>query len=96
MIASGISRMVVMNVTCTNADTEYSQLLPEYCAYFSIKCRDANDLKLSFSLGDSGTNYILLPSGSNYSHYIQFVGSKALYFQTPTAGAVVEIVAAVS
>lgn len=92
----GISRLIIVNSVCANADTEYSQALPGYCSYFLIKTRAGEDLKFSLRVGESNTSFILLPGGTSFSYEgSSFVGIKTIYFQSPTAGAVVEIVATV-
>jgi len=81
----------IYNVTCTNADTEYSQTLPANTKKFTIKARGGS-LKVCFTSGQSGTTYILLADGQSWSEdNIEFSGT--LYFQSPSAGTVAEIIA---
>ena len=87
-----VSHTHTYNVTCTDADTEYSQALPSFCSYFFIKCRqESSELKFSFVSEESGTVYTTIGAGSFYWEYGRFSGQKTLYFQSPQAGTVVEI-----
>ena len=88
--------MVVTNTTCTNDATEYSVALPNYCEYFLIKCRqEGSELWWTTVSGQSGTKYMTIPAGSFYWQYAKLTG-KTLYFQSPAAGTVVEVIAASS
>ena len=94
---SVVAKTNTYNVTCTNADTEYSQALPYQTSYFFIKCRQDNaELKFCEVSGASGTNFTTIPAGGFYWEYGKRSGSTTLYFQTPVAGTIVEIKAQVS
>lgn len=85
---------VVYNVTCVAANTEYSQALPTNCKRFTIQSRNkTHDFKISFTPGQSGTVYFSLPGGSSYFEELVNMTGKTLYFQSPSAGAVMEFVA---
>lgn len=87
-----ISVLKISNVTCTNANTEYSLALSEHASYFQIKARQmTSELKLAFASGESGTNYITLPMGSSEWMKGKISGKKTLFFQSPQAGTVAEI-----
>ena len=83
----------ISNVTMTNSNTEYSQALPTNCRRFSIQLRTIKDMKLSFTSGQSGTTYITIPGGGQYSEDTLNLTAKTLYFQSTTAGVIAEIVA---
>jgi len=90
MIERGTSP-TIYNVTCTNADTEYSQALPASTKKFTVKARGGS-LKICFTSGQSGTTYVLLEDGQSWSEDgIVFNGT--LYFQSPAAGTIAEIIA---
>lgn len=84
------SPSVVLNKTLTNADTEYSQLLPSNCKKIEIKTRSYNDLKFTFVSGESGTTYQTIQGGAT-REIVGNLSSKTIYFQSPTAGEIVEI-----
>lgn len=50
-----------------------------------------SELKLAFASGESGTNYITLPMGSSEWMKGKISGKKTLFFQSPQAGTVAEI-----
>jgi hypothetical protein len=84
---------VIYNVTMTNANTEYSQALPTNCKKFLIRCRAAYDVKLAFTSGESGSDYVTISAGGAYWEDFIQLAATTLYFQCGTAGQVAEIVA---
>ena len=80
------------NVTILVANTEQSQALPSNTKGYIIKTRGSASLKLTHVSGQSGTNFITVPPRAVYTDD-NFYTSDTLYFQSPTAGDVVEIVA---
>jgi|GEM_PF-4928904 len=82
----------IYNVVCSNADTEYNQPLPDGCKKFTIKARGGS-LKVCFKAGESGSNYVLLTDGQSWSEDGLDLTGITLYFQSPTAGTVAEIIA---
>ncbi len=78
------------NVSLTIADTEYSYQLSSNCRRLLIRCRSSYDVKFSFEKGKSGTNYLTLISGEQYSED-NIAGSLTLYFQSSQGGVVVEV-----
>lgn len=82
----------VYNIPCTLASTEYSQALPNGTRKFSIKPR-GGDLKVCFSNGQSGATYIMLIDGQALCEDNVRLSGKTLYFQSPEAGTVVEVLA---
>ena len=82
----------IYNVSLGIVDTEQSQTLPATTKGFLIRTRAKAELKLSFSVGTSGTNYITIPRNSSYDDQF-FTTALTLYFQSPQTGDIVEIVA---
>lgn len=83
----------IYNVTCTNANQEYSQPLTSFTSVFDIKPRDPGaDIKVAFISGQSGTVYWTVFGGASDQQIGPFAGVLTVYFQTTTAGAVVEII----
>lgn len=92
ILSQGGQTPVIYNVTITNADTEYSQVLPANTRKVLIKLRSgAADLKLAYTVSESGSNYITIPAGA--SKYLEDtkLSSITLYFQSPTALQTAEI-----
>lgn len=84
----------VYNKTMTNANTEYSQVLPVGTKKFLIKCRTAFDIKLTFTANASGTTYITIPADKALLvDNLSLSGTKTLYFQCATSAKVAEILA---
>jgi hypothetical protein len=79
------------NVTMTNADTEYSQDLPDGTKKFLVKCRGLYDIKLANVESESGTKYITISAGMIYWED-EVNCTLTLYFQCATAGQICEIV----
>lgn len=80
------------NVSIAVADTEQSLVLPTDITGYMIKTRGAGVLKLSHVSGESGTNYTLIPGRANFTDDHRYQ-NLTIYFQSPTAGEVVEVVA---
>ncbi|MEE9117850.1 MAG: hypothetical protein V3U02_04545 [Calditrichia bacterium] len=96
-ITGGGSTPTTANVAMPSADTEYSYTLPVGTKQYEIQLRDANSMKLLVGdvddAGDSGTTFITVPSDS--MHYEQGIDTHAgviLYFQSPAASQIAEIV----
>ena len=80
------------NKTCTLAATEYSQALPANTKKFTAKAR-GGAVQVCYTSGQSGTTYILLADGQAMSEDLLYLNGMTLYFQSPMAGAIVEVVA---
>ena len=79
----------LFNDTCTVANTERQWTLGE-CRKFLIKPR-GGQLKVCFTSGQSGTVYILLNDGQAYNEDLLHSTALTLYYQSPTAGTIAEI-----
>lgn len=82
---------IISNQVCIVANFEYLKYIGK-CKKFTIKAR-GGDIKFSFDQGQSGVNYILLGDAISYNEdvidtSIDFV----IYFQSATAGAVLEVI----
>jgi hypothetical protein len=88
----------VYNVTCTLANTEYSQALPANCRMFEFQARTDVDIRFAFVTGKVATPtapYMSLKAADYYwSPAInQGASLSTLYVGSSTAGTVVEIIA---
>ena len=81
---------LIINGTLTSANTEYEIDLPLNCHKFMIKARTAVDIKVATTIGESGTNYITVPAGSNYWED-GLRTNVSLYVQSSVDGTIVEI-----
>jgi hypothetical protein len=81
----------VINLTLTEANTEYSYSLGPYVKKFVIQDRDFDDIKLAFTEGESGSNYFTLKGSAAYYEDHVF-GPITIYMQSPKAGTIAELV----
>lgn len=94
----GISLLVptsiptIVTPTIALANTEQSYALPLGTTRIAVKCRGSVALKFSWTSGQSGTVYETVPVDTEYTElYLSADCSLTFYYQSPTAGAVVEI-----
>jgi hypothetical protein len=98
VLQPGTSANAVLNLTLTNANTEYSIALPAGCQHFSFQCRTAYDVRFAFETGKAATPtapYATCKAGAVFSSPEKvslLPGKETLYFASPQAGVVVEIV----
>ena len=91
----------IYNVTMTVADTEYSQQLSRYTKKFLIHTRDESTFILAFETGFVATPtepYLTVLGATRYFEdgtYLRVANADwdgTLYFASPSAGKVIEIV----
>lgn len=87
----------IFNLTLTDANTEYSQVLPVGVRKFTFQSRDINaDIKVSFTSGESGTKFLTILGNSSFGeNFIEApIGSAlTIYAQTEsTGGPILEII----
>ena len=92
------SAPTVYNVTLTNADTEYSQVLPANCRGFEFQCRTEATVRFAFVTGKVATPtapYMTLKAGDYYCSFPinQAASPSTLYLASATAGVIAEIIA---
>lgn len=81
----------VENATVALADTEQSHTFPANTKKFEIRPRGNGIIKLTFDSGTSGTIYRTIHAGSFYSADNLATPSLTIYFQSATAGLIVEL-----
>ena len=95
-IANGIgvsnTTPTILNVSIPVANTEVSQALPANTKHFIIRSRNKGKLQVSFTSGQSGSNFFTIPAGSSYEDE-NFYTSLTIYFQSSKAGDILEIIA---
>ena len=84
--------VIIYNLTMTSANTEYSQAFPAGCTKITVQCRDAYDVKICFTSGQSGTTYWTVKSGGGYWEDHISATLTTIYAQCATAGQVLEII----
>lgn len=83
--------LVIYNKTVPSPASEVSQILSASTKKALVRCRDNARIQLAFVSGDSGTNYITIPSGASLTLEDVVLTGKTLYFQTNVGGKIVEI-----
>lgn len=53
-------------VTLSNANTEYSYAVPAFARRVEMRIRETRPIQLAFIVGESNTNYRVLPAGCEY------------------------------
>ena len=86
------SVLAIYNKSMSSANTEYSQALPDGVTKIDVKLRAQNALlKIAFTSSESGTKYITIPYGSSFHLENTNLNNIVLYFQSPSASQVCEI-----
>jgi hypothetical protein len=83
--------IAIYNVSCVLANTEYSQALSAGTNWILIRARQNSTVKLAFIAGQSGTNFITIPSGASLTLDKMDLTGKTIYFQANVAATDVEI-----
>ena len=83
----------IYNVAMATANTEYSKAIPAGTRIIDIKIRSLNAmLKIAFTVGESGSNYITIPFGGSIHIEGVKLSGKTVYIQSPTALQICEII----
>ena len=88
-----VTTPVIANQTITSANTEYSYALPANTKRFKIQNRNEGLIKLSYTSGQSGTNYWTIFPGQQYDgENISNTATLTLYYQSTKAAQLLEVV----
>lgn len=82
---------IIENLVLTDANTEYSYLLPNGTKKFSIQCRTDKEMKVAFVENESGSKYITIPEGASFPEDGLNTSELTVYLQAPHAGVIAEI-----
>lgn len=82
----------IQNSTIAVADTEQSYIFPVNTQTFLIRPRGGATLRIAFAAGTSGSDYLTVSPGAFYSQDNVAISPLTIYFQSPTAGLVVELI----
>ena len=81
-------------VTMTNADTEYSQVLPDYTGHVMLRCRDGTAMRYAFVTGKVASPtepyFTILANKDRRIDNLSLVG-KTIYFASGSTGKIAEI-----
>ncbi len=95
MVSFGVTPEI-FNVDLTDADTEYSQVLPAYTKKFSVKERNGNAFRLAFAadlVATPNEPYLAILANQTYYEDLVFAQGLTIYFAAPVAARVIEIIA---
>lgn len=83
---------LITNLILTDANTEYSYIIPTGTKKYTFQCRTDNNLKYAYVEDQSGSVFSSIPEGASKSEdNLNTAPELTLYLQSPTAGVVVEI-----
>jgi hypothetical protein len=81
----------IIDITITLANTEQSYAFPANTKQYLMQYRSGGEIKYAFTAGQSGSSFLTIPvSGFQSSSEIN-TPSLVVYFQSPTAGTVFEV-----
>lgn len=86
-----VTQGLVRNIPITLADTEQSHTFPALTKCFMLETRGQGKLKLAFDSGQSGVEYKTIYSGGFYISPLIGSASTTIFFQSPTAGLILEL-----
>jgi hypothetical protein len=73
-------------------NTEQSYALPAGTKQFEVMNQSVRDLKIAYSVGDSGVLYKTMPRGTSFSILnLDSTANVVLYYQSATSGGRLEI-----
>lgn len=83
----------IQNISIPTAGVEQSAIIPASSKRFSIRLRDLSVIQVSYVSGQSGSNFIKVPTGNEYvEQNLALTGPLTIYFQTTTNSQVLELV----
>lgn len=83
---------IMYNETCITANYEYNKRLEKGVKKFTFKARNGT-VNISFNQGQSSLNYVLLNNGVSWSEdRLNTRDDFMIYFQSPSANTVLEII----
>ena len=89
---TSVSTPSIQNILLVTPGTEYTTALPPYTKEFSIKARESGIIQFCYTSGQSGTNFVTIPTGSMFSKDSIYSASAInLFFQSTKANMTVEI-----
>ena len=89
---AGVTTPDIQNISLALADTEYTVTLPASTKRFRLQVRGTSKLKLAYTLGQSGSNYITVWPGAYYTETELDINSLSIYVQASKSGEILEIV----
>lgn len=91
IVPSSIDTPIIYNVSALSMGTEYSQLLPNDTAMFSLRSRNNAKLQLAYAPTQTSTNFYTLMPGNIYKVSGVRLNGRTIYFMSNKDNTVVEI-----
>lgn len=93
-MSSKVTTPISYNITLTDADTQYSQLLPSGTKELRFRCRTSDDVRFAFEDGKVAgptAPYFSLPAGTDYASDENDLTETTIYFASSQAGVIIEL-----
>lgn len=88
----GLTSPLVENVMVASANTEQSHAFPGYTKSITVKARGPSRVQVSFEAGMSGSEFFTIWPGAVYTQEGITSPLTTIYFQSPVAGLVLELI----
>jgi len=82
----------IENIIIVNANTEYDYTFPIDTVGFFLHNRNKGLVKCSYTATESATKYLSIFPGQVYTEESRDLGGQKIYFQSPVANQVLEVV----
>lgn len=86
----GLTTPNIQNITIAVANVEQSYVLPVNTKTYNLKARGNSRIRLAYTAGQSGTNFVTIPPGNEYN-VDGLNSSLTIYFQANNALEVIEL-----
>lgn len=90
-LTPAVQSPTITNLSAPTADTEVSLAIPDGTRKMTVRVRGTANAQFAFVATESGTKYITIPRGSNYSEDGLNTSSLTLYIQTDSASQIIEV-----
>lgn len=81
----------IFNLSALLANTEYSYAIPSNTRKIQVKVRGLATVQFSFTVNESNTTFITIPTGTVYTDDNLDLTGKTLYLRTNKASQIIEI-----
>lgn len=88
---TGVTTPTISNQTAFVADTEYSYSFPLNTKRFQLKARGNAKLQISYTSGQTNTNFITLSPGSIHKEKNLEINNFTIYYRSNKIGEIIEI-----
>jgi hypothetical protein len=86
-----VTTKTIENVTIASANVEQSHTFPANTLFYMLKARGIGRIQIATASGQSAISYLTVSPGTAYESPIFNGTTVTIYFQSPTAGLVIEM-----